>query len=134
MGERTVPPIVPRWRSILAVLTVSITAPPNCHLTTTILLSRPLVTMSSPTPLCGSILKSKPVVKKLADCEPYEGDDDTCNTGDEQYTFTNTDGTTMYVLVCMECHYWFGDCDIDAFEACLNGPYKQGMVSCPDCK
>ena len=72
--------------------------------------------------------------QKLADCEPFEGKAQTCNTADEQYSFTNTDGTTMYVLVCLECHYWFGDCDIDAYHACLNAPFKQGPVSCPNCR
>lgn len=70
---------------------------------------------------------------KLADCEPHDGDDNTCCTSDEMYSYENNDGTSMYVLLCLECHYWLDDCDVDKYQACLDQEAQQGYVTCPEC-
>mmetsp|Transcript_18489 Transcript_18489/g.23429 ORF Transcript_18489/g.23429 Transcript_18489/m.23429 type:complete len:152 (-) Transcript_18489:56-511(-) len=72
--------------------------------------------------------------QKLADCEPMDPTSgNTCNTQDAQYSYQNTDGSTMYVLLCLECHFWIDDCDFDSHNGCMNAAYQEGIVSCPDC-
>lgn len=68
----------------------------------------------------------------LSKCTPHSSVNDTCGTNTDS-TFTYISYDTQYILVCLECHYWLGDCIIDNYTAYLTISPSYGYVSCSTC-
>ena len=68
----------------------------------------------------------------LGKCRPHDETNRTCDTSTDN-TFTYISYDTEYVLVCLECHYWFGDCIIDDYTTELVESPQQGEIPCSIC-
>ena len=64
-------------------------------------------------------------------CTPNQNSRNTCSTENISFSYTETTSKAQYVLVCLECHYWLGQCIFDSFFVNMNSPFEQGYVDCP---
>mmetsp|Transcript_114872 Transcript_114872/g.171741 ORF Transcript_114872/g.171741 Transcript_114872/m.171741 type:complete len:150 (-) Transcript_114872:24-473(-) len=68
----------------------------------------------------------------LAICTPNQGNHNDCTTEDISWTYSET-VKQEYILVCMECHYWFGPCIFDSYYVQMSQSAEGGYVDCSFC-
>ena len=68
-----------------------------------------------------------------ATCTPIQNSKNTCSTKNIYFSYTETTSELQYVLACLECYYWLGQCIFDEFLVNMNSPFEQGYVDCPEC-
>ena len=80
----------------------------------------------------SSSLKLNAAANQLAICNPNKNTKNSCST--EDYTFNlSQSGTTQFVLVCLECHYYLGDCIFDDYYVEMTDTITEGDVDCTLC-
>jgi hypothetical protein len=78
-------------------------------------------------------LSLTPSTIQLAVCCPNDHTGDTCDTTSANSFSYQNSGATQYVLACLECNYWLGDCIFDLFNLNLGQQFEQGYVQCSFC-
>ena len=70
---------------------------------------------------------------QLGSCKPKDGADSTCSTTTGN-TFNYISYDPQYILVCLECHYYLGNCIFEAFNGATTELTDNSYVSCSSCK
>ena len=77
-----------------------------------------------------SSLKISVSADLLAQCIPNQNSQNTCSTGDLEYSFAQNSGSSKFVLLCLECHYWLGECIFDDYSVTMTESFSEGYVDC----